>query len=77
MTTLLVLVLSLLLLGGFGLAVMAALEWVAGEQRRRHARAAALVAEIDLQRLTRQSMQQLLDELKKHPGKIPVTVKLF
>lgn len=24
-----------------------------------------------------QSMQQLLDELKKHPGKIPVTVKLF
>jgi phospholipid/cholesterol/gamma-HCH transport system substrate-binding protein len=24
-----------------------------------------------------QSMQELLDELKKHPGKIPVTVKLF
>ena len=24
-----------------------------------------------------QSMQQLLDELKKHPGKVPVTVKLF
>ena len=24
-----------------------------------------------------QSMKQLLDELKKHPGKVPVTVKLF
>jgi hypothetical protein len=24
-----------------------------------------------------QSMKQLLDELKKHPGKIPVTVKIF
>ncbi len=30
----------------------------------------------DIRRLT-QSMQQLLDELKKHPGKVPVTVKLF
>ena len=24
-----------------------------------------------------QSMKQLLDELQKHPGKVPVTVKLF
>jgi hypothetical protein len=23
------------------------------------------------------SMKELLDELKKHPGKVPVTVKLF
>jgi phospholipid/cholesterol/gamma-HCH transport system substrate-binding protein len=30
----------------------------------------------DMRKLT-QSMQQLLDELKKHPGKVPVTVKLF
>jgi phospholipid/cholesterol/gamma-HCH transport system substrate-binding protein len=30
----------------------------------------------DIRKLS-QSMQQLLDELKKHPGKIPVTVKLF
>ena len=30
----------------------------------------------DIRKLT-QSMQELLDELKKHPGKIPVTVKLF
>jgi phospholipid/cholesterol/gamma-HCH transport system substrate-binding protein len=30
----------------------------------------------DLRKLS-QSMQQLLDELKKHPGKIPVTVKIF
>ena len=30
----------------------------------------------DIRRLS-QSMQQLLDELKKHPGKVPVTVKLF
>jgi phospholipid/cholesterol/gamma-HCH transport system substrate-binding protein len=30
----------------------------------------------DLRKLS-QSMQQLLDELKKHPGKVPVTVKLF
>ncbi len=30
----------------------------------------------DIRKLT-QSMQQLLDELKKHPGKVPVTVKLF
>ena len=30
----------------------------------------------DVRKLT-QSMQQLLDELKKHPGKIPVTVKIF
>jgi len=30
----------------------------------------------DIRQLS-QSMQQLLDELKKHPGKIPVTVKLF
>jgi phospholipid/cholesterol/gamma-HCH transport system substrate-binding protein len=30
----------------------------------------------DIRKLS-QSMQQLLDELKKHPGKVPVTVKLF
>jgi hypothetical protein len=24
-----------------------------------------------------QSMKELLDELKKHPGKVPVTIKLF
>jgi phospholipid/cholesterol/gamma-HCH transport system substrate-binding protein len=30
----------------------------------------------DIRKLS-QSMQELLDELKKHPGKIPVTVKLF
>lgn len=30
----------------------------------------------DIRELT-QSMKQLLDELKKHPGKVPVTVKLF
>jgi phospholipid/cholesterol/gamma-HCH transport system substrate-binding protein len=30
----------------------------------------------DLRNLS-QSMQQLLDELKKHPGKVPVTVKIF
>jgi phospholipid/cholesterol/gamma-HCH transport system substrate-binding protein len=30
----------------------------------------------DIRKLS-QSMQQLLDELKKHPGKIPVTVKIF
>jgi phospholipid/cholesterol/gamma-HCH transport system substrate-binding protein len=30
----------------------------------------------DIRKLS-QSMQQLLDELKKHPGKIPVTVTLF
>jgi phospholipid/cholesterol/gamma-HCH transport system substrate-binding protein len=30
----------------------------------------------DIRQLS-QSMKQLLDELKKHPGKIPVTVKLF
>jgi phospholipid/cholesterol/gamma-HCH transport system substrate-binding protein len=30
----------------------------------------------DMRQLS-QSMQQLLDELKKHPGKIPVTVKIF
>jgi len=23
------------------------------------------------------SMKELLDELKKHPGKVPVTIKLF
>jgi phospholipid/cholesterol/gamma-HCH transport system substrate-binding protein len=30
----------------------------------------------DLRQLS-QSMKEVLDELKKHPGKIPVTVKLF
>jgi phospholipid/cholesterol/gamma-HCH transport system substrate-binding protein len=30
----------------------------------------------DIRKLS-QSMQQLLDELKKHPGKVPVTVKIF
>ncbi len=30
----------------------------------------------DIRQLS-QSMKQLLDELKKHPGKVPVTVKLF
>jgi phospholipid/cholesterol/gamma-HCH transport system substrate-binding protein len=30
----------------------------------------------DIRKLS-QSMQELLDELKKHPGKVPVTVKLF
>jgi phospholipid/cholesterol/gamma-HCH transport system substrate-binding protein len=30
----------------------------------------------DIRQLS-QSMKELLDELKKHPGKIPVTVKLF
>jgi len=30
----------------------------------------------DIRKLS-QSMQELLDELKKHPGKIPVTVKIF
>jgi phospholipid/cholesterol/gamma-HCH transport system substrate-binding protein len=30
----------------------------------------------DMRQLS-QSMKQLLDELKKHPGKIPVTVKIF
>jgi phospholipid/cholesterol/gamma-HCH transport system substrate-binding protein len=30
----------------------------------------------DIRQLS-QSMQQLLDELKKHPGKVPVTVKIF
>ena len=30
----------------------------------------------DLRSLS-QSMKDVLDELKKHPGKIPVTVKLF
>lgn len=30
----------------------------------------------DLRQLS-QSMKELLDELKKHPGKVPVTVKLF
>jgi phospholipid/cholesterol/gamma-HCH transport system substrate-binding protein len=30
----------------------------------------------DMRQLS-QSMKQLLDELKKHPGKVPVTVKLF
>ena len=28
-------------------------------------------------RATTQSMKELLDELKKHPGKVPVTVKMF
>lgn len=31
---------------------------------------------MDIRKLS-QSMQQLLDELKKHPGKVPVTVKIF
>jgi phospholipid/cholesterol/gamma-HCH transport system substrate-binding protein len=30
----------------------------------------------DIRQLS-QSMKELLDELKKHPGKVPVTVKLF
>jgi phospholipid/cholesterol/gamma-HCH transport system substrate-binding protein len=30
----------------------------------------------DLRQLS-QSMKEVLDELKKHPGKVPVTVKLF
>jgi len=28
-------------------------------------------------RATTQSMKNLLDELQKHPGKVPVTVKIF
>ena len=30
----------------------------------------------DLRELS-QSMKRLLDELQKHPGKVPVTVKIF
>ena len=30
----------------------------------------------DLRQLS-QSMKEVLDELKKHPGKIPVTVRIF
>jgi len=69
MTTLLVVGLCLLLLGGLGLAVTTGLECVAAEHRGRSLRSEALAAEVRLQRLTRQATQQLLEEARRgQPG---------
>lgn len=69
MSALLVLGVSVLLLGCLGVAVMAGLELAAAKRRRQHVRAQALATEIELQRLTRQAMQRLLDEARQaQPG---------
>lgn len=69
MTNLLLLFLGLLLLGGLGLAVTAGLERLATEHRRRHMRAEALAADLQLQRLTHTAMLQMLDEARRaQPG---------
>lgn len=68
MTTLLLVGLCLLLLACLGLVVTAGMEWLAAQHRRRCARAEAFAAEIRLQRLTRQAMQQLLDEVRRAQG---------
>lgn len=66
MISLLTVALGLLLLGCLGLAVVAAVEWLHADRRRRRLRAAALVAEIRLQRVTDQAMQQMLDVARSH-----------
>lgn len=65
MTTLLLAVVCLLLLGGLGLAVRVGLACLAAEHHRRRVRAEALATEIELQKLTRQAMQRLLDEARR------------